>query len=148
YVNDVAAHEALSEVPPLPADDLPTAPSTAEELGWFEVPTFSFDADGPRQDALIEGVVELTDDGCLYVETDGQRTGLVFPNAEGFDNPDTDEPRMVYAYFGDGSSGVMAVEGEQVSWGGGAGAPDDERWTSVCSTPVDSVFIVQDTPFD
>lgn len=148
YVNEVAAQEPLTEVPPQPAADLPTAPTTREEAGWFDVPTYTFDAEAPREQALIEGTVEFTDDGCPYVEADGQRTGLVFPNAEGFDNPDTDEPRMVYAYFGDGSSGVMAVEGEQVSWGGGGGAPDDERWTSVCSTPVDSVFIVQDTPFD
>jgi hypothetical protein len=39
------------------------------------------------------------------------------------------------------------VEGEPISWGGG-GAMDDEQWTSVCSTPVDQVFVVQDTPFD
>ncbi|USQ76612.1 hypothetical protein [Ornithinimicrobium cryptoxanthini] len=146
YVNDVAAHETLSEVPPRPADDLPTAPATAQELGWFEVPTFPFDADGPREDALIEGVVEFTDEGCPYVETDGFRTGLVFPNAEGFDNPDVEEPRMVYAYFDSGTSGMMAMEGEAISYGGGGGAADDERWTSVCAqSPVDGIFIVQDT---
>lgn len=146
-VNSVAAHDPLIEPPPVPPTGLPTAPSTSQELGWFDVPTFEFDQDGPREDALVEGVVQFTDDGCPYVETDGWLTGLVFPNAEGFQNPDADEPRMVYTSFPDGSSGVMAVEGEPVSWGGGGGAADDERWTSVCSTPVDSVFLVQDTPF-
>lgn len=145
YVNDVAVHEALTEVPEPPATDLPTAPSTAEELGWFDVPTYEFDPESPRQEALIEGTVEFTDEGCPYVETDGVRTGLVFPNAEGFDNPDADDLLRVYAHFDDGTSGVMAEEGQPISWGGG-GAPDEEMWTPVCpESPVDSVFIVQDT---
>lgn len=147
YVQDVAALEPLTQAPE-PPGDLPTVPTSREEAGWFDVPTFDFDVNGPREEALIQGVVQFTDEGCPFVETDGVRTGLVFPNAEGFQAPDTDEPRMVYSVFGDGSSAAMAVEGEPVSWGGGGGAAEDERWTSVCSTAVDGVFIVQDTPFD
>lgn len=148
YVNDVAAFEPLTQAPE-PPGDLPTVPTSREEAGWFDVPSFTLDPEGPREDALIEGVVEFSDEGCPFVETDGVRTGLVFPNAEGFQAPDTDEPRIVYSVFGDGTSAGMAVEGESVSWGGGGGAADDERWTSVCAeTPVDGVFLVQDTPFD
>ena len=147
-VSSVAAHDALNEAPPPPTRELPNAPSTAAELGWFPVPTHVLEDSPTRQEALIEGVVEFTDQGCPYVETDGVRTGLAFPNAEGFQQPGTDDPRMIYAYFSDGSSGVMAQEGQPISWGGGfAPSAEDERWTSVCSdSPVDSVFIVQDTP--
>ena len=151
YVNSVAAHEALTEAPALPPEDLPTAPTTAEELGWFPVPTFEFGGDAwPTSEAgLIEGVVEFTDDGCPYVETDGVRTGLVFPNAEGFQAPGTDDPRLIYASFPEqGSTGMMAEEGQPIFWGGGGRAADDEHWTAVCQdSPVDAVFIVQDTPF-
>ncbi|MCK0110561.1 hypothetical protein MWU75_00160 [Ornithinimicrobium sp. F0845] len=148
YVNDIAAIDPLAESPEVPGD-LPTVPTTREEAGWFDVPTYAFDPDGPREDALIEGTVEFTDEGCPVVETDGVRTGLIFPNAEGFQAPGTDDPRLVYSVFGDGSSAAMAQEGEPVSWGGGGGPADDERWTSVCQeSPVDAVFIVQDTPFD
>ena len=147
YINDVAAVEPLTEAPE-PAGDLPTVPTSREEAGWFDVPTFDFDVDGPREEALIEGEVAFTDEGCPYVEADGQRVGLVFPNAEGFQPPEGDEPRMVYSQFGDGASAVMAMDGGAISWGGGGGALDDERWTSVCSSPVDAVFVVQDSPFD
>lgn len=145
-VSSVAAHAPLTEAPPPPTEDLPTAPSTAEELGWFPVPTYEFDLEAPRQGALIEGVVRFTDEGCPFVEADGMTTGLVFPNAEGWRAPGTDDPRIVYAYFSDGSMGMMAEEGQSISWGGG-GASDEELWTSVCSAPVDSIFVVQDTPF-
>lgn len=92
--------------------------------------------------------MQFTDEGCPFVETDGVVTGLVFPNAEGFQAPGTEDPPLVYSYFGAGSSAAMAQEGEPISWGGGGGAADD-RWTSVCQdTPVDGIFIVQDTPFD
>lgn len=148
YVNDTAAHDALTQAPPVPSEDLPTAPPTREEAGWFDVPTFAWEPSQGGDSALVEGVVEFTDEGCPFVEADGVRTGLVFPNAEGFQNPGTDDPRSIYAYFSDGSMGVMADEGQKISWGGGGGAADDERWTSVCSnSPVDSVFLVQDTPF-
>lgn len=148
YVNDVAAHQPLAQSPEPVPGDLPKVPTSREEAGWFDVPTFVFDPARGREDALIEGVVAFTDEGCPFVDLDGWRTGLVFPNAEGFQAPGTADPRLVYAYFGDGSSAAMAEEGQPVSWGGGGGAADDERWTSVCTTPVDSVFIVQDTPFD
>lgn len=150
YVNSVAAHGPLAEAPAPPQADLPTAPTTAEELGWFPVPTYQFDPDGAREDALIEGTVEFTDENCPYVETDGVRTGLILPNAEGRRTPDGDGRRLVYASFPtQGATGLMAEEGQPVAWGGGGGAADDERWTSVCGqSPVDAVFIVQDTPFD
>lgn len=150
YVNDIAAHQPLTEAPER-RDDLPTVPTTREEAGWFDVPTFDFDGDAwpTAEGALIEGTVRFSDEGCPYVEADVSRTGLVFPNAEGFQAPGTDDPRLVYSYFGDGSSAAMAQEGEPISWGGGHRPADDERWTSVCQdTPVDGIFIVQDTPFD
>lgn len=148
YVNDVAAFEPLTEAPE-PPGDLPTVPTSREEAGWFDVPTYAWDPEGPREDAQIEGVVEFTDEGCPYVETDGSRTGLVFPHAEGFDPPEGEGERGVYVMFGDGASAVMALEGEPVSWGGGGTGADDERWTAVCAqSPVDDVFIVQDSPFE
>jgi hypothetical protein len=43
---------------------------------------------------------------------------------------------------------MMAMEGEVLSYGGGGGRADDERWTSVCGeSSVDAVFYVQDAPF-
>lgn len=147
YVNEVAKFDPLAQVPEVQTG-LPTVPTSREEAGWFMVPTYRMDPDAAREEALVEGTVEFTDGGCPYVEADGQRVGLVFPNAEGFDNPHAEEPRMVYVSFGDGASAVMAIEGEPISWGGGGAAADDERWTSVCAEPVDSVFIVQDSPFE
>ncbi|WP_109472597.1 hypothetical protein [Ornithinimicrobium cavernae] len=151
YVNDVAAHEPLTEAPPLPAADQPTAPTTREEAGWFDVPTFAFGGEAwpTSEEALFEGTVEFTEEGCPVADGPSGRTGLVFPNAEGFDNPDAEEPRMVYAYFEGGTSGVIAIEGEPGSWGGGYREPDHEFWTGVCQgEPVDRVFIVQDSPFE
>lgn len=148
YVNSEASHDALTESPAPPVTDLPTAPTTAEELGWFEVPTFEWEPRQGGDGSQVQGVVEFTDEGCPYVETDGVRTGLVFPNAEGFENPQQDEPRMVYATFESGTSGAIAIEGEHGSWGGG-GAAGREFWAPVCQeSPVDNVFLVQDTLFN
>lgn len=146
YVNDVAASGPLTALPAEPAEPLPTAPSSAEELGWFEVPTYPLDGTRPtRLDGSIYGVVRFTDEGCPYVQADGARTGLVFPNAQGFREPGTQDPRTVMGAFDDGTSGVMATEGEADGWGGGL-TSDHGLWDAACgASPVEAVFVVVQT---
>lgn len=142
-VNDTAAHPPLDSAPALPAGDLPRAPSTAAELGWFPVPTFEWDPAQGGDAALIEGNVTFHGT-CPVIEADGVVTGLILPNAVGFRQPGG--TLSAYAWFPDGSSGLMVMEGEAVSFGGGYGPPDDPRWTELCPA-VDQVARVYDRPF-
>lgn len=141
-VNDHAAGPPLDAAPAPPSSALPTAPSTAAELGWFAVPTFAWDPAYGGDDALIEGIVTFIGQ-CPVIEAEGRVTGLILPNAEGFRQPDG--PLSVFSRFPDGSSGLMVMEGESISYGGGAPA-DDSRWSALCP-PVDALFSVQDRPF-
>lgn len=141
-VNDAAARPPLDDVPAMPAGNLPTAPSTAVELGWFPVPTFEWDPVEGGDAALVGGTVTFLGQ-CPVIEADGAVTGLILPNAEGFRQPDG--ALSVYAWFPDGSSGLMVMDGEEVSYGGGYGPPD-ARWTELCPT-VDQVAWVYDRPF-
>lgn len=141
-MNDAAARPPLDDVTPAPAGDLPSAPSTAAKLGWFPVPTFEWDPAEGGDAALVEGTVTFLGQ-CPVIEADGVVTGLILPNADGFRQ--SDGTLSVYSWFPDGSSGLMVMDGEAVSYGGGYGPPD-ERWTDLCPT-VDQVARVYDRPF-
>lgn len=151
-INDEAADQPLNQAPAAPSEAGPTAPSTDEELGWYEVPTFQWDPAEGGDGALIEGRVTFTEEGCPVIEskTEGALvvTGLIFPNAEARQDPQDGNVRMVYSSFPNGTTGMVAMEGEDISYGGGSGPGYDQLWTSVCSeSPVDAVFYVQDAPF-
>lgn len=151
-VNDEPDRPPLTEAAPAPDEPGPTAPTSDEELGYYKVPTFEWDPADGGEEALIEGPVTFTDEGCPIIESQADDqpvvTGLIFPNAEGYRNPHDEDVPMIYSSFPNGTSGMMAMEGEMLSYGGGGGPADDERWTSVCGeSSIDAVFYVQDAPF-
>lgn len=151
-VNDEAAEQPLTQAPAAPSEAGPTAPTTDEEIGWYEVPSFEWDPAEGGEEALIEGTVTFTEEGCPVIEAkpggNNVVTGLIFPNAEGLQSPRDGDVSMVYSTFPNGNTGMVAMEGEDISYGGGSGPGDDELWTSVCSeSPVDGVFYVKDAPF-
>ena len=57
WINDEPAHPALKGDPPTPDGPVPTRAATAEELGWYEVPTFAWDPAQGGDSALLEGTV-------------------------------------------------------------------------------------------
>lgn len=142
-INDVAGLPPLTEAPVPPSRPGPTAPSTAEELGFYPVPTFEWDPEQGSDSSLIEGTLAFTDEGCPVIETesDGQTTvtGLVIANAEGFRDP-ADGTTIVYVKNPDGS-GIGLFEGDEVTLGGVNHEATDPRWTDICvQSPVDQVF--------
>ncbi len=147
-VTDDPASGPLTQAPPAPSEPGPTVPTTDEELGWYDVPTFEWDPEEGGDGAEVAGTVRFTDEGCPVLEqetTDGtQRVGLILPNAEGHD----DGTRRVYSWLPDGSGGgVMAEDGEPFSASGGYLPAPHAIWTGACpDSPVDSVAMVYDTP--
>ena len=150
-INAEPASPPATVSPPLPAQPGPTAPSTAAELGYFPVPSFEWNpADGVGSD-FVFGMVRFAAGRCPVMTTsqgaDEQRVGLVFPNAEGFQQRQPAPRPVIYSSFPKGSRGLM-VEDEQVrGFHGRAALSADSRWAALCAkTPVDSAFYVQDDP--
>ncbi len=148
-VNDHPATRELTRPPPAPASSGPTAPTSDLELGFFTVPTFTWDPATGGGDETTRGTITLTDAGCPTMRDSGGTTvGLVFPNAEGFDDPHTDEVPSIYSSFPNGTSGVVATHGQLLALKGVSAPPSDPTWAVRCaSTPVGSVFYVHDAPF-
>jgi hypothetical protein len=129
-INDTAATDPLTEAPPVPDQPGPTAPTSDEELGWYEVPTFEWDPEQGGDAAQIEGRVLLSPAGCPLLHTDdGQVVALVFPNAEGREEPDR---QAIWGTVG-GTHGVFVEDGQQASFGGGHGARHQD-WERLCGT--------------
>jgi hypothetical protein len=151
-INDVPATPALTEAPAVPTEAGPTAPASDEELGYYAVPAFPWDPADGRGDALLEGTVTFTDEGCPVVESEQDEqsrvTGLIFPNAEGYRDPRDEDVQGIYSSFPNGSDGAMAFAGAAISYRGREAGAGDARWTAVCAdAPVDAVFYVEDAPF-
>lgn len=148
WINDEPAHPAMTGDPPAPDGPVPTRAATAEELGWYAVPTFEWDPAQGGDSALLEGSVTMTADGCATIVTDDGTTGLVLPNARGKREPSVGTV-MILSTFPDGTQTNMAMDGDPVSFAGGeSGDSGDvaEQWDSLCpDSPVDRLFIVQDT---
>ena len=147
WINDQAALPSPTADPPPPAGPVPTRAATAEELGWYAVPTFTWDPAQGGDQALVEGTVTMSADGCpTIVDADGT-TGLVLPNARGQRDP-AGGVAMILSSFPDGPEAVMATDGDLVSFAGGTGAGADivDQWENLCpDSPVDRLFVVQDT---
>ena len=123
---------------PSPAPAGPTLPAGAES---FEVPTFAWDPSEGGDAALVEGTVQMTEDGCAVIEHDGQKVGLVLPNARGIREGGR---TLIYSTFPAGEA-LMAEEGMAISYGAGYhdSSPD---WARLCpGSPVDAVAMVYDT---
>jgi hypothetical protein len=148
-VNDHPATPKLTHAPEAPSETGPTAPTTDEELGFFAVPTFTWDPATGGKEETTQGTMTLTAAGCPTLrERDGATIGLVFPNAEGFDDPNTPDGPNVYSSFPNGTSGLMATHGQFLALQGGTAPRTDPTWTAACaSTSVESVFYVYDAPF-
>lgn len=148
WINDEPAHPAMTGDPPPPDGPVPTRAATAEDLGWYAVPTFAWDPAQGGDSALLEGTVTMTADGCATIVTDDGTTGLVLPNARGKREP-SGGSAMILSTFPDGSTTNMAMNGDPVSFAGGtAGDSGDvvEQWDSLCpDSPADRLFIVHDT---
>lgn len=147
-INDDPASGPATRPPDPPAEAGPTEPTTDEELGWFDVPTFEWDPEQGGDAAEVEGVVSFTDEGCPVLEQETaegiHRVGLILPNAEGHQ---VDGVRRIYSWSPDGGGGAMAEEGESFSSAGGYQDATDPIWTAACpNSPVDSVAMVYDTP--
>lgn len=154
-INDHPASGPLTEAPAPPDEPGPTAPTTDEELGFYEVPTFEWDPAEGGDAAEVTGTVRFTDEGCPVLEQeteDGtQLVGLVLPNAQGHDGSSGIAPdgiRRVYSWLpGGAGGGVMVEDGEPFSSGGGYHDATHPTWTAVCrDSPVDSVAFVYDVP--
>ena len=150
-VNDEPDTPELAEAPPRPSVAGPTAPTTGTELGYFPVPTFAWEPSQGGDAAVVSGTVTFTAQGCPLLRPDAggasAAVGLLFPNAEGYRDPRVGaEPGpFVYSTFATGAV-MMAMDGDLAAYRGGSGPGDDERWTARCGdTPVESVFLVQDT---
>ena len=149
-INDEPASPRLSASPPRPAQPGPTAPSTAEELGYFPVPTYEWKPGGAAAD-FVTGMVTFAGGRCpVMTTTKGgheQRTGLVFPNAEGFRHPQQAPRPVIYSSLPTGTSGSMVEDDQLTGFHGRTASPNDDSWTALCAkVPVDSVFYVQDFP--
>ncbi|MGD9117829.1 MAG: hypothetical protein PVJ08_03720 [Dehalococcoidia bacterium] len=79
---------------------------------FFPVQQSGFD----QMDALLEGNLELDDDGWLRAESGNSRYVLIWPY--GFSVRGEDEEIQVI----DGDGQVVAIEGEAIKVGGGEGA--------------------------
>lgn len=148
-VNDHPATPELTSAPEAPAVAGPTAPTSDEELGFFTVPTFTWDPADGGKDETTKGTLTLTSTGCpVLLDSGGSTIGLVFPNAEAFDDPRTADGPSIYSSFPNGTSGMMATHGELLALLGEAAEPTDPIWTAPCSAAdVDMVFYVYDAPF-
>lgn len=143
YVNDHPAVEMPSEDPQPYAGTLPTDVPSLAERGWYEVPTFEWDPAQGGDDALLEGAVSMTEDGCAVVENSGGRTGLILPNAWGTTDAAYTGSRAIFSWFPE-SAGIMAEEGMEVSFGGGFRDVTDQ-WQELCpNSPVDDLFQAYD----
>lgn len=149
WINDDPAADALTTDPPPPDDPAPTRVATEEEMGRYAVPTLDWDPAAGGETALLEGTVTMTEDGCAVVLSGEppRTTGLVLPHAHG-QYLDDGRP-VIYSEFPDGSGALMAEEGLEVSFAGGSTARAGElgeQWDRLCpASPVDSLFVVQDT---
>jgi hypothetical protein len=148
-VNDHPATPELARAPEAPSGAGPTAPTPDKELGFFTVPTFTWDPADGGKDGTATGTLTLTSTGCpVLLDRAGSTIGLVFPNAEAFDDPNTPDGPSIYSSFPNGTSGMMATDGERLSLQGEAAEPTDPVWASPCSAAdVDTVFYVHDAPF-
>lgn len=129
------------------AGELPTAVPTLEERGWYEVPTFEWDPAQGGEAALLEGIISMTDDGCAIIESDGDRTGLVYPNALGRIDDGDEGGRTIFVWLPE-TMGAAAENGAEVSLGGGfrdLTGDLGEQWQRLCAnSPVDSLLQVYD----
>ena len=155
YSPDDIAHINDEPALPLPTTDpepysgtLPTQVPSAEERGWYAVPTFTWQPADGGDAALLVGTVTMTEDGCAAVRSADGVTGLVLPNAWGKSDEGYAGGRAILSWFDTGSSGVMAEDGMEVSFAGGFTDVSGEHgatWQELCpSAPVDSLFLVQD----
>lgn len=147
WINDEPAHPAPTADPPLPGKPVPTRAATAEELGWYAVPTFAWDPARGGDQALVEGTVTMSADGCATIVDGDDTTGLVLPNARGKRDP-VGGSAMILSSFPDGTETTMATDGDLVSFAGGTVSSADvaDQWENLCpDSPVDRLFIVQDT---
>lgn len=149
-INDVPALAPSTESPPLPAQQGPTVPSTAGELGYFPVPTYEWKpaAGGPD---FVTGTVTFAGGRCSVMATsqsdDEQLVGLVFPNAEGFQHAQQAPRPVIYSTSPNGTSGSMVEDEQLTGFHGRTGSSNDSAWSALCTkVPVDSVFYVQDFP--
>ena len=148
HINDEPALSVPSADPEPYAGTLPTEIPSREDRGWYAVPTFAWQPTDGGDSALLEGTVTMTDDGCATVESADGVTGLVIPNAWGKQDEGYAGGRGIFSWFDTGSSGVMAEEGMEVSFAGGytdVSGDHGTTWQELCpSTPVDTLFLVQD----
>lgn len=148
-INDEPAAEPFDGEPPVPDPAPPTRVASAEERGWYAVPTFEWDPAEGGDSALLVGTVTMTDDGCAVIDDGAASTGLVIPNAAGLRGAQAgDDGPIIYASFPDGSQTAMASDGLEGSYGGGEVGEGSEHWASwaqLCpSSPVDALWLVQD----
>lgn len=146
-INDDPAHGPLTTDPAPPAEAAPTRLPTAQERGWYDVPTFSWHPDDGGDGALLEGTVHLTEDGCAVLQHEASNTGLVLPNARGH-RGDYPGGAVILSTFPE-SDGVMAEDDTQASYSGGFRDRSGELgadWERLCpESPVDDLFQVYDT---
>ncbi len=146
-VNDDPAQEPLETEPAPAAGPAPTRLPTAEDLGWYDVPTFDWNPEDGGDGALLEGSVSLTEDGCAVVEHESTRTGLVLPNARGH-RGDYPGGAAIFATFPHVEA-VIAEAGAGAAYNGGFRDNTSElgeEWTRLCpGSPVDDLFQVYDT---
>lgn len=147
HIND-APTLAMPAVAPEPyTGTLPTEIPSLAERGWYAVPTFEWDPAQAGEQALLEGTVTMTDDGCATVESPDRVTGLVFPNAWGKKDDGYAGGHAIFSWFQEGS-GIMAEDEMAVSYAGGSGDVSGElgaQWEELCpSSPIDTLFAVQE----
>lgn len=148
-INDEPAADIFDGEPPLPDSAPPTRVASAEERGWYAVPTFEWDPAQGGDNALLAGTVTMTEDGCAVIDDGAAPIGLVLPNAVGLrGGPAGDDGPVIYASFPDGSQTAMAQDGLEGSYGGGEAGEGSEHWTTwaqLCpDSPVDALWLVQD----
>lgn len=149
-VNDHPESPPSTVAPPAPAHPGPTAPSTAEELGYFPVPTYEWKADGDSA-GFVTGTVSFVGGRCPVMTTSTgaheQRVGLVFPNAEGYQHDQRAPRPVIYSSLPSGTSGSMVEDEQLTGVHGRTASRNGSSWVALCATvPVDSVFYVQDFP--
>lgn len=148
-INDEPAAEEPTSDPPVPDPARPRRVASAEERGWYAVPTFEWDPAEGGDGALLVGTVSMTEDGCAVIDDGAAATGLVIPNAAGLRGGQAgDEGPVIYASFPDGSQTAMASDGMEASYSGGDAGEASEHWTSwdrLCpDSLVEHLWVVQD----
>ena len=141
-INDEPGHDPLATDPAPPMEAPPTRLPTAEERGWYDVPTFTWDPGEGGEEALLEGTVSLTEDGCAVMEHEARTTGLLLPNARGH-RGDYPGGAAIFSTFPEPET-VMAEDGEDAAYSGGFKDLSGELgadWQRLCpASPVDGLF--------